>query len=81
MDLRLSPADGPVITRGRKTVEEGRVLLGALGLREEASIFSSLGLAYWRIEKESSAGTWGMLQGLVALLTPRYTIEQRVTLI
>lgn len=36
MDLWLSPADGPVITRGRKTVEEGRVLLGALGLREEA---------------------------------------------
>lgn len=36
VDLWLSPADGPVITRGRKTVEEGRVLLGALGLREEA---------------------------------------------
>lgn len=36
VDLWLSPADSPVITRGRKTVEEGQVLLGALGLREEA---------------------------------------------
>jgi hypothetical protein len=36
VDLWLSPADGPVIIRGRKPVEEAWVSLRALGLREEA---------------------------------------------